>query len=719
MTTSEDVQEEQSSPAVEVSAEDEKLLQEIRDRYDQLAQLWREIREERQKDLRYLCGDVWEEEDKRARKEAGRPCINQDELNQYVNQAVNSARQNRRGIKVEPDGNGSNAKTADFRQQLIRGIEYKSKAQSVYLRGYQDMVEGSYGYCRIGRRYVSDDIDGPDDQEITINAVLNPDSILFGFDTAKQPDWSDARDCFELEPISREEFKRRWPEAKIQDFSAEHFEIAKDWIHEKDVLTAAYWRVESKFVWNRRKTRKVAQKTLVQYWTNGVEILERSEQPGKIIPIIPFIGLARYVDEGGGSKLKLFSLTRLARDPQMSLAYLCSQQMEEAGLSPKTPYIGYVGQFETDAEAWQTATKIAHAYLQVDPIPDGANNQVLPLPQRVPFTPNFQAYEVAKDSARRGIQAAMGIAPLPTAAQRANQKSGIALEKIQDQENIGSYHFVDGYDRALELAGKIIESWIDVTYDTERDVALRKPDDTHQVARVNTDEPYIDPTTQPAVHYPVADQGDHSVTISTGPSYQSQREEAAEFTDTLVEQLPLIAQISGPPAAAKLLSLAIQMRELGPKGDEMAEIIAPTSPDKAAQLGQQLGAMQQQVQQGQQIIQQLQAELQKLQLEKQGKLIDNQARMTIEKMKIDAQIAMAEVNTKAQQLNERMAFIQDIWKQLHQTAADNNQQVLDQQHQQQMQAMDQAHERQLASQQQQAAAQQAALQQQQEGPSPQ
>ena len=60
--------------------------------------------------------------------------------------------------------------------------------------------------------------------------------------------------------------------------------------------------------------------------TNGVEILERSAapEPGNIIPIIPMIGLERYVDDDR----KLFSLVRLARDPQLSPAYLNSQEMK-------------------------------------------------------------------------------------------------------------------------------------------------------------------------------------------------------------------------------------------------------------------------------------------------------------------------------------------------------------------------------------------------------
>jgi hypothetical protein len=39
----------------------------------------------------------------------------------------------------------------------------------------------------------------------------------------------------------------------------------------------------------------------------------------------------------------------------------------------------------------------------------------------------------------------MGITPLPTPAQRANQKSGVAFERIEKSERIGSFHFAAHY----------------------------------------------------------------------------------------------------------------------------------------------------------------------------------------------------------------------------------------------------------------------------------
>src|SRR5215831_7447896 len=665
---------------------DEALLREIRDRYKYALDAWEEIRKERRTDLRYIRGDPWEAGDRKARTEAGRPVVNHDELNQYVNQAVNNLRQNKRGIKVEPGGNGADGKSAGLRQDIIRTIEYRSKAQSAYLRAGQDMFEGSYGFFRIGRKYLIDDPADDDphafDQEITIGPIPNPDSVLYTPDI-KQPDWSDGAWCFVVEPLPTDEFLRQYPNAEKRDFSAEDLRVAKDWISDKTVLVAEYWKVitaERELI-KGKKRRKVEQKRVVQYITNGLEILDEIEHPGKEIPIIPVIGLERYVDDGSGPKRKLFSLCRLARDPQMSLAYLNSQETEEAGLSPKVPYIGYKGQFDSDEDAWENLNRVPRSFVQVDAITDPTGQAVLPLPQRQAFTPNFQEYEIAKDSCRRAIQAAMGISPLPTAAQRDNEKSGIAIERIRDSEAVGSYHFVTGYERALERAGRLIESWIPVIYDNKREMGLRQTDDSHKVVTINTAEPYVNPKGEQE-HFPVGD-GDHDVTVSAGPSYQSQREAVGEFLDTLISNLPNLP--IPPQSAAKLLALAIQMKELCSKGDQIAEIISPSDGDQA----QQLQGMQAQLQQQQVAMAEMQGQFQRLLVEKQGKVIDNEYALKLKEMEIQAKLAVAEIETKAQNVSERLAFVEEFIKQQHAHA-----------HEAGMQAMDQDHERALAQRQQ-------------------
>ena len=81
----------------------------------------------------------------------------------------------------------------------------------------------------------------------------------------------------------------------------------------------------------------------------------------------------------------------------------------------------------------------------------------------------------------------------------------------------------------------------------------------------------------------------------------------------------------------------------------------------------------------------MQGQFQRLLLEKQGKVIDNEYAMKLEEMKIQAQLAQAEVTTKAQNVSERLAFVEEFIKQQHGQA-----------HEAAMQAQDHAHEHSIA-----------------------
>ena len=650
--------------ALDNSTPDAALLKEIRDNYRRYLEAWKPMHDHREKLMRYLCGDPWSEEDRKAR--AGRPTISHDELNQYIFQIVNSTRQNKRGIKIEPAGNGATEKTAELRQDIARTIEYRSKAQAVYLQGYQDAVEGGYGFNRVSRRYISDETD---EQEIVIKPIPNPDSVLYDPD-CKEADWSDARGCFVLDPITRVEFKALYPDADVVDFADDDGSIRRDWVNGDTVLRAEYWKVITTSSKNNTG-RMVEKKSVVQYMTNGVEILEKLPQIGKEIPIVPFIGLQRWIKENGSAVRRLYAAASFALDAQLSLAFFVSLEAEQAGLTPKVPFIGYVGQFETDKDAWDSITKVPRAYVQTDVVIDGANGQVLPHPQRGAFA--FQSLEAEKESARRAIQAGMGLSPLPSSAQRQNEKSGVALKQIQQSQDSGSYHFVAGFERAITRIGRIIDSWIPETYDTDREMGLHQADESRKVVTLNTPDPQTG-------EVPEIGEGDHDVTVGTGPSQDSAREAADDFLDTLVANLEKIPPPGSPQA--KLLGLAIQMKNLGPKGDEMAEIISPTQ--EGAQIPPEAQAViqkgQQEAQQLHAYAQQLEQKVQELEFEKKAQIVKIQGDMAVEKLKLENAITVAEISTKAQSQEQRLAFIEDMMKQFHDQAHDQAMAVQGQQH---------------------------------------
>lgn len=661
----------------DIGTGNEALLKRIRQRYSYGMERWKRNRDEGQKNMRYVAGDPWDDEDKQARK--GRPTVECDELNQYVNQVVNTARQNPRGIKIDPAGSDATEALAEYRENRIRAIEYACNASQVYICGLQGAVERNIGYWRVTRGYVSDD---SDQQEILILPVQNPDLILCDPDY-KELDGSDMKWAFELDKMPIDDFEREYPDAEKRSFAASDFGEDSDlWYDGKSILLASYWEVEigEKEVGDSK--RKVKSRTIRQYITNGVEILKKGAvQPGPYIPIVPVFGKELWVnyEEGGGdSERVLISLVSLARDAQKALAYVMSSMLENCGQIPKSSFIGAVGQFETAKAAWDTLNQQYHPYLQYDMMVDAANNPI-PAPQRTPLEPDFQAYSTGADICRRAIQAAMGISPLPTAAQRQNQKSGTALSKIQSEQAVGSYHLVDSYDRAIKLTGRIINHWLPEVDLGETNVPVRLADGKHKLVKINSDGPVTTDDTDQTYHFPIADDnGRYQVTISSGPSHESQREEGSEFVDTLLESLPNMGFLS-PQQHAQIVALGIKLKQLGPLGDQMADIISP--PNGQGQQAQQMAQMQQQATaQGQQM-QEMQAMLQKLMLEKQGKVIEMQAKKDMKMMEHavdmteadkdrETKLAVAEISTKAQVQAEREGMVYDLETQFHDQAHD-------------------------------------------------
>lgn len=680
---------------------DDDLLREIREDYSYFRDYWRENHNEAKIDLRYVSGDPWDPSARSEREDNNRPVLCPDELDQYLNQAINNLRQNKRAIKVNPKGSGANDKDADRRSAIIRGIEYKSNAQAAYTNAFECAINCGIGFFGVTTKVVGKD----GEVEPRIRMIENPLSVLPD-PNAKEADFSDQKRCFVLDLMRQRDFARNYKNAQKRSFTAEDASVAPGWFMEQNILVAEYWRIDG-YDSNGQGGK------VTQYITNGIEILETNKWPGSYIPIIPVTGKKVYVPSGSEMKRMYYSMIRKARGPQMMLAYIASQEAEEYGMAPRAPVIGYTGQFETDKEAWDQLNKVPRAYIQADPIVDQSSNSVLPLPTRAPFSPNAQAYEIGFERWRRSVQSAMGITPLPTAAQRQNEKSGVALDKIQAQQAIGSYHFTDNFDRSLENGGRQIDELITLVLDTPRQVGTRQPDDSHVLMHIvpGGQNMPMGEDGQPVNPEEVFDptKGDFDVTISTGMSYQSQREEASAFVDLLVGEL---GNLPLPPETkATLLSKAISLKDIGPIGDEIAKIIDPNGdgepiPPQAqqliGQLKQQLAALNAACQHYEEIIK-------KLQMEKDAKIVDNEYRMSIEKMKIEAQVAVAEINTKAQSLNERLTFVEDLAKQFHAQAHDQamgaqqaqqQAELADQQHQQGLEAGEVSHQQGLETQQQ-------------------
>ncbi len=663
-------------PENEIGTKEEQKLRHIREEFAYYRSYWRENYDEAAKDMDCMAGIPPKEfsEDR-----SGRPCIWPDETSQYIKQANNNLRQNKRSIKVSPRSEDATDKDAEHRQAYMYGIEYASKAQSIYSTGHESATECGFGFWRIATK-----VTGPKgEQEPRLRRIPNWATVYLDPD-AMEADFSDMNGCFVLDRFRESTFKRKFPKAKNQSFTAEDRQVAPDWLQGDNVIVAEWWEREEKQAADGEKTYEVR-----QYLVNGIEFLHEADSEddkdkdgipcrkwlGSWIPIVAVLGEEIYVKDGGQSKRRIMSMIRRGRTAQQMMAYIASQEQEEFSQAPRAPYQGWKGTF--DSEQHKSLHKDPRAYVEFL-VPDDWPEQwgPPPMPTRNQYSPNIQAYEIAYERWRRSHQAAISGNPLPTDAQKVNDKSGVALEKIQDAGATGAFAFTDNFVRALHNTALQINELITKLAELDslpKQVLGRnkKDEDVRITVASKNSAPPESSEHLPEADYFFAHRGQFDVSVNDGPNKQSEREEAAEFADQIWE---LAAKIGLPaPITMKLLALATKMRNLGALGDEISELLSPPDqnnlpPQAQAAIAQLQGQLQQAMQ-----------ELQQLRLEKMGKVVEMQgktaladkefsARMAEADKDRETKLAVAEITTRAQSIAERVSAVEDLMRQFHSQA---------------------------------------------------
>lgn len=606
-------------------------------------------------DLRFArLGEQWPDDVAEDRRRDGRPCLTINKMPTYIRQVVNDARINKPSIVCHPVDDGSDVKTAEILNGLIRNIQVVSNADIAYDTAIDSAVTGGFGYLRIVTDYARDD---SFDLDIMFKRVPNPFAI-YGDPNAEAGDGSDWNRAFVTEWVTEEDFKKRWPGIDVRGWKdGVTGDERSNWIDDDRVRVAEYWvreEVEKDIVllangavWDADDYEKrpellidpqfqvVQERTtkgykVMQHWLGSGQVLDSVEWPGKYIPIVPVYG--DEVNEEG--KKHLLSLIRHAKDAQRMFNYWRTNATELVALAPKAPWVGAVGSFDTDPN-WTTANTQTHSKLEYDPI-DGA-----PPPQRQPFAgPPAGALQEALN-ASDDIKSIVGLHDASLGA-RSNETSGRAIMARQREGDVSTFHFIDNMTRAIRQAGRILVDLIPKIYDKPRVLRVLGEDMKPQTVQVNQPMPQEDGTT---LIYDLQN-GKYDVTVKSGPNFTTQREEFATAVTEFIRAFP--------PAAPVLLDMVAKAQDW-PESEKVARRLQALLPPQVQamengqqpippQVQQQMGQMQQQLQQGAQQFAQLQQEFQKRQQE------DVKAQAEAQKAQLDYGIEQEKSRQKAADL---------------------------------------------------------------------
>lgn len=572
-------------------------------------------------DLRFArLGEQWPAEVEKQRERDGRPCLVINRMPAFIRQVVNDARQNKPSIKVHPVDSKADPETAEIYNGLIRNIEYTSNADVAYDTATECAVGMGFGYIRVDFDYAREDTF---DQDIVIKRVSNPFSV-YGDPMSQEADSSDWDTSFVVDTLAKKDFERQYPKAEMVDWGSSAWtELAgTSWYEGERVMLAQWWVREA---YDKKvlmlsdgtviaedalaehpellvalqigglqvmKERTVACKRVKRHVLTGNEVLSTEDWPGQYIPIIPVYG--DEVDVEG--KRHFRSLIRDAKDAQRQLNYWRTTSTELVALAPRVPFIGPKGAFATDANKWATANRISHPYLEYDVVP-GATGAT---PQRQPLDvgPAAGALQEALN-ASDDMKSIIGLYDASLGA-RSNETSGRAIMARQREGDVSTFHFLDNMARAIRHTGRVVIDLIPHIYGGARILRVLGEDGKERTTPVNQPAPVTGPDGQPEKDeqgnplmrvYDLT-AGKYDLTVSTGPSFTTRREEAAAQMTEFIRAFPAAAPIIGD-----LLAKNLDWPDADKVAERLQAMLPPQAKGDAGGLPPEIAGIVQQVQQ--------------------------------------------------------------------------------------------------------------------------
>lgn len=591
------------------------FLQEMRTLFNEDQEADRLNREAGTEDLKFVIGDQWEDYVRQRRDSGRKPTLTINRLPAFVAQVLGARRLNETEIRIIPD-TGGDKDIAEIREGLVRSIQKLSRAK----RAYDNALAGAV-MCGIGNFQVCLD-DATNDiwaRDIKIKPVLDHFSVVWDRNLC-DPTGRDAERVFVLETMSKYDFHAEWPWAQPADVSVDLMARAdlrmQGWLGVDDVRVVNYWRIRK-----ARRTyammvngatvditdidpddetgagmlasiattndgepiiREVSVKYAQLYICSGTDILDGPyNYPIDRVPVFRVPGW----EVKTGDRWHRWGIVRHAKDPQRLHNYWRSAVAEKLMQTPRSVWMAADTAVQGREAQWR------QSHLTDDPLliwnaESGAKPERVP-PAQVEDALLAQAMITTQDikDVTNIHEANLG---MPS-----NEVSKVAIQARQAVSDTGSVIYHDNLTSAIEEAGRVCNDLIPVVYDSIRTIKVLGEDGKEHEQLIND---MNDPL---AVDITI---GKYSVTASTGPTYETKRQEQSEFMMSMVNSMPQLGQIAPDlimeaqdVAGAK--KLAIRLRNNMPgivfEPDEMTPVMQQREMAQAqgAQAQQQLAMM--------------------------------------------------------------------------------------------------------------------------------
>lgn len=482
-----------------------------------------------------------------------RPRYTFDKCNPVVDSIAGEMEQAEFAIRVRPAGGDATKELAKLYDGIVRNIENLSNASSVFDAAGRNMVASGFDAWRV----VQDWADGDSfEQDLFIRKVANAVDRVW-FDTnAEMQDMSDAKWCFVLQSLSKDEYDERFPEgsgASVgDDRESEVYShkpaqvVVGEFLWKKPtkkelvlMSNSKVYEVNDDFKKVEKELKELGVTELKRRNRDSFKVMTRlfdgsdwlsaeKETVFKWIPIIPTYGNFKISE----NKVIYRGAVNKLMDPQRVYNYAKSREIEEGALAPRGKYWMTRQQAAKDQATLQTMNTNADPVQLYTHVPE----------QPVPFWQggaqiNSGLQLTSQDAAKDVIEASgifaanQGNAPL---------QSGVAIELQQNKGDTSTIKYFKSQEVAICQTARVLVDAIPKVYDTKRQIRVLGEDGSFDMEMLNDE--IFDQETQKMVSLNDLRQGKYDVTCDVGPAFKNRQQETIKAITEIAAVDPTILE---------------------------------------------------------------------------------------------------------------------------------------------------------------------------------
>lgn len=483
----------------------------------------------------------------------GRPRYTFDVCNPVVENIWGEMAQNDFDLRIKPAGEDASKESAMLLDGIIRNIETVSNAAEHYASTGKKGIQTGFAAVRI----MQDWGEGATfDQDLTIKEVNNAVDRVWFDAVAEQRTMEDARFCFVLSSIGKDEYEKKYGSdehicTSLPDERSESRYEAKakkliigEFLCKKEVKEKIYLLNNGMVVNDDQlqqatmqgltvaKERELTRHVVYSRKFDGKRWLTKSEKTVfDLLPVIPLYANFQIIED----KVIYWGAIEHLMDAQRVYNYVESRKVEEVALAPRPKLMMTRDQAKGNEKSLSTMNTNAspvqlYQHVEGQPAPyQTAGPQV-----------NAGLSEVSQSMAAN-IERSSGVFGV-NPSNNTGLQSDIALERLENRGQVGTYQYFKAQETMIRHVGKVAVRAIPKTYDANRMVRTMNEDGSFEMVEINGVQ-----ADQYGQMQPLNDvsQGVYDVTCDVGPAFKNRQQEAVKAIVEYAGIDPTILQEGG------------------------------------------------------------------------------------------------------------------------------------------------------------------------------